>query len=227
MRLGMTAFTLGLIGIATSASAQIWIGQVVGNIADQERIARQRHECMMGESKMPEAEVTETIGQTSNIMRAYFAAASRSPANVAPFYHLSGKKRWMSGKLSIGSSGLAKVTDPLAIQEGAAIDQAPTAHVRSGDTSLVQSLWTVRNSAGTPIGYYDAFLTRNLGVWRLRSLTVVTGTAAPTSITPFCEKPGDVQPYRIAFAERERLRAEKQARKAAERAARANADAQR
>jgi hypothetical protein len=57
-------------------------------------------------------------------------------------------------------------------------------------------------------------------VWRLRSLTLFDPSAAPATLVQYCHKPGDVEPYKIAWEARQRKIEAKRAAKAAAKAAR-------
>lgn len=205
---------------AAPASAQIWIGQLVGQMAAQGQQQAQEHACMMG-TPQDAAEVAETRAPTAALMSRYWEAARKGPVDLTPFYHESGKNRWMASGTTVGPNRFAGVTDPLATIAGLALEPQPAAFLRSGDGAIVQGQWRVLAADGSEAGRLDASFTRQIGVWRLRTLRVVRAGEPVPAVAAFCHKPGDIEPYKVAFAEQERLRAEKRARKEAARAARA------
>jgi hypothetical protein len=207
---------------AAPASAQIWIGQIVGNMIAQGQQQAQEHACMMG-TPQAQPEVDETRSPTAELMSRYWDAARKGPVDLAPFYHESGKKRWTAGKTTVGPNKFGKVTDPLATTAGLTLEPQPVGFLRSGDGATVQGQWRVLAPDGSEAGRLDASFTRQIGVWRLRTLHVLHVGEAVPAVAAFCHKPGDIEPYKVAFAEQERLRAEKRARKEAARAARERA----
>ena len=208
---------------STPAVSQIWIGQVVGNMMAAGQAARQEHECMMG-TAMPVAEVDETRGYTAAAIGTYSAAVSKGgPADASAAWNLDdGKARWIHGDTQLRRDKFDSITDPF-VAAGAHIDAAPAAYLRSGDGKFVEGHWPARDSGGNLVGVYDGLFTRTAGVWKLRTLTLLSPSEAATGLIQFCHKPGDVEPYKEVFEERQQILEMKRAEKAARKAAREQA----
>ncbi len=206
-----------------SAQAQIWIGQIVGNMIAAEAAAQQEHACMTG-TAMPESEVAEARGPALALMPRYFEAAKGGGAALSGFYNLDKRSRWTSGGVSAGMAEIDRQADPFA-QGGLVFDPTPLGFVRAGDGASALGQWHVRNAAGKAAGTYTALFTRKTGVWRLSMLALTPARAYADPVEQYCHKAGDVLPYRIANARWSREYAEKRVAKAEAKAQRAEASA--
>jgi hypothetical protein len=153
-------------------------------------------------------------------MRAYLrAAGSSASADVGTLFGRKAKHRLWT---AFGAEKPVTAVDDAFARRVAAREAVvePTALVRAGDGGSARATWIVRQTGSAqPLGYYDAALRREAGVWKLARLTLVDGNAAPAAPTQYCHAPGDVEPYVIAVAEEEAARARKKAEKAARKAA--------
>lgn len=203
-------------------SAQAWIGQVVGNMAAQQAAAQREHQCMMGQGQ-PATEIEETRASSDAAMRTYWGMVQANPgkAQLSRLFWPASRAIWSEGGKSVTGAAIDRLSDPFAARApGGRIEAVPSAYIRSGDGKRVEGYWLARDSAGLPVGAYRALFNRDLTGWRLTELSLVDSASVPASITQYCHKAGDVEPYRIAYAEMEAKRAAKKARKQAERARR-------
>jgi hypothetical protein len=209
-----------VLAASSPTAAQIWIGQIVGNMMAAGQAARQEHECMMG-TAMPVAEVDETRGYTSAAIAAYSAAVSSGgPANASAAWNPDdGKARWIHGETQLRRDRFDRIADPF-VAAGAHAEAAPSAYLRSGDGKLVEGQWPARDAAGNLVGVYDGVFTRAAGVWKLRTLSLLNPSEASVGLVQFCHKPGDVEPYKLAYEERQQILELKRQQKAARKAAR-------
>lgn len=223
--LGLIGGTLGLA--ATPAGAQMWIGLMVGNMMAQELQAKQEHQCMMGDP-LALTKIDETRGPTAVAIATYWAAAAAPTdgvADVRAAFNLDSRASWTGNGRTLSTGQLDRVADPIASAAaalrpaGAAPVLLASSYFRSGDGRTVAGRWTVSAADGRPLGGYDATFIRTLGKWQLRSLILLAADDASVAPVQYCHKPGDVMPYRTAFAISEAKRAAKRAAKEAARAA--------
>jgi hypothetical protein len=191
------------------------IGNTIGNMA----AAGAEHRCMSGDA-MSNKEVGEARTGGEAAMRQYLQlAGTGAAADVRPAFARKPKHQLWSAGGAQGSA--AAVRDPLAprVAAGEAVLAPPTL-VRAGDGGSALGVWAlVPAGGGQPLAHYDAALRREAGIWKLSRLTLIEGPSAPPAPAQFCHRPGDVEPYVAAVAEREAARARKKAEKAARRAA--------
>lgn len=212
----MGAAAAALLG-ASPAHAQIWIGQIVGNMMAAQQAAEQEHRCMMG-TPMKASEIDEVRQPANEVMANYAAAVGGGDwADIHNLYQRGDPKAvWVSGKAVARIMETESVKDPFAAL-GAKMDPEPRSLIRAGDGKMVQGQWLARGSDGMPVGIYDAGFVRVLGVWRLRWLILNPADAAQP--TQFCHLPGDVEPYKVKWEAQQKKIEAKRAAKAARKAA--------
>lgn len=202
---------LGVVAIAmsgahTPAGAQAWIGSVVGNMVAQEK----EHACMIG-TVLPDAEIAEARDPATATMQLYWSRASAGDAaDVSAAFHPRGSAEWVTKASATKRAGLARINDPIARGAGMTLAAAPVRFVRAGDGGSARGMWQASGAAGSSL--YLADFDRRAGIWKLSRLE---GGAADGGITQYCHKPGDVEVYQAAIAEREARRAAKKAAKRA------------
>lgn len=222
----MRKFVLGAAALAVAAAAvpasaqyspvAAAIGNTIGNMA----AAAAEHRCMSGNA-LPPGEVAEARVGGEAAMRDYLRlAGAAAEADVSAVFGRKPKHQtWTAGGRS---KPVRSVDDPFArrVAAGEAV-AAPAALVRSGDGGSALGTWILRPvGGGEPLGHYDAAFRREAGIWKLARLTLVQGAAASPAPAQYCHKPGDVEPYVAAIAEREAARQRKKAEKAARKAER-------
>lgn len=224
-RIGKAGLGLGLaLSLGSAASAQAWIGQVVGDMMARQQAAAQEHACMMG-TPLNMNEVEETREPARLAMAKYWGVVSAGgERDINPVFEGDKDGRWVLGERELRQGKAVLVSDPLALP-GAALEAEPVWLLRSGDGVHVRALFRVNGADGKVLGGYDVTLRRNLGRWHLRRLVVAEGASLPPTLAQYCHKEGDVAPYQVKFAQFQRLQAIKQAEKAARKAAKAAAAA--
>ncbi len=207
------------------ASAQAWIGQIVGNMMANAQAAQQEQNCMTG-TPMPDSEIAETRATAQASITGYWQAVqSGQNANVAKFFSTGKKTQWVSGKNIIGLAGLNKVQDPFG-SPGAVLDQTPLAYFRSGDGGTVHGQWRVRRADGALLGTYDAAFKRTGGTWLLSDLQLLSSAEPVYPLVQYCHKRDDVLPYRLTLTENGRTYTERRAVKMSAKAEKAKAEAE-
>ena len=205
------------LAAAQPAIAQIWIGQIAGDMA-----ARAAHaQCMSG-NPLPPDEILEARVPALAVMRSYWdRVSSADGADISSAFHQRGRADWGSAGSVHRRAQLRAIRDPLARQDGAAFNPEPAAFVRGADGHTARGVWLIggAESWSPPLGYYLADFVRTGGVWKLRRIEVVTGAATPPEVTQYCSEPGDIERAKAAEAERQ---ARREARRAAREAARAS-----
>lgn len=207
-------------GYAPAASAQAWIGQVVGNIMAQQAAAQQEAACMIG-TAMPPEEVAEAHAPGLAVMRAYFSSAG-TDGRISAHFNLDKRTRWIDAEPGVGMAELDRQRDPFA-RGGLSLDPEPLGFVRAGDGASALGQWVVRDAAGQLGGTYTGRFTRSGGVWRLSTLRLTPARQYVDPVEQYCHKPGDVLPYRLETARWQREYAERRFAKAKDKAAKAEA----
>ncbi len=213
-----------LAAFPATAQAQIWIGQIVGNMMAQQAAYAQEVACMTGTS-MIDKEVAEARTPAPGLMRSYWQAVSSGAAPTSAFL-IDKKMRWISAGKELNQTNLAMIADPFA-RSGGSLVEAPVGFVRAGDAQSALGQWVVRDGTGKRIGTYQALLRRKGGQWLLSTLTLVGAQEWGDPVVQYCHAPGDVLPYRIASTARALEYATKQEAKAMVKAAEAQAKAER
>jgi len=203
---------------AGSSHAQIWIGQIVGDMAAGQAAAQREQACMSG-AAMSEKEIAEARIPALATMQGYFADA-KAGASFAQRFQPDGKSLWMTAGARAGVAELGRQRDPTAGGDSA-LDSAPVAFVRAGDGASAMGQWVARAGSGNPVATYTATFSRKAGVWRLSTLSQSAARAYVDPVTQYCHKAGDVLPYRLThttqmreFTEKQLAKAEARARKA-------------
>lgn len=224
-RKSFALIAVAMIGLASGAAhGQAWIGQMVGDMIARQQAAVQEQACMTG-APMPDSEVAETRATALAAMSGYWGAVSvGGTANVAPYYQIDKKAKWVSGSTIVPLAGLSRVTDPFAVG-GATLDTNPLAFFRAGDGSTVRGQWAVRRSDGGLVGTYDAGFRRAAGAWKLVDLTLIPATSYVEPLVQYCHKAGDVLPYRVSWTTSQRSYLEARATKLEAKAVKAQAAA--
>lgn len=221
LRLGRIASRLvpvaAALTVAGPASAQIWIGQVVGNMAAQQA----RAQCMSGQP-LPPDEIAEALDPARLVMSHYWDRASAADAaDVTGAFHERGRADWVSGETTRRRTQLRAVSDPFARQAGAVFEAEPRVFVRAADGGSARGLWRVdpAQAGGQPLGYYLADFRRSGGDWKLRRVELLPGAATPPEVTQYCNAPGDIDRARAEAEAREARRAARRAQRETARAA--------
>ncbi|WP_447727971.1 hypothetical protein [Sphingomonas koreensis] len=214
------AVILAWAGYTPTASAQAWIGQIVGNMMAQQAAAQQEEACMTG-TPMPPEEVTEARTPALAVMRAYYASAG-ADGRISPHFNLDKRTRWIDGEAGVGMAEIDRQRDRFA-HGGLSLDPVPLGFVRAGDGASALGQWVARDAAGAVGGTYTARFTRSGGVWRLSTLQLTPARQYIDPVEQYCHKSGDVLPYRLSNARWWREQAERRAVKAAAKAAKADA----
>lgn len=214
------AVALAWAGSAPPASAQAWIGQIVGDMMAQGAAAQREAACMTG-TAMPPEEVTEARTPALAVIQAYYASAG-GDGRISPHFNLDKRTRWINGEAGAGMAELDRQRDPFA-RGGLALDPAPLGFVRAGDGASAMGQWVVRDAAGVVAGTYTGRFTRNAGVWRLSTLQLTPARQYADPVEQYCHSAGDVLPYRLANSRWTREQAERRVAKATAKAARADA----
>lgn len=225
------AAAAGLLALQPgSAHAQIWIGQIVGEMMAQGQAAAREQACMNG-TPQPDKETDEVRQPALSAMTGYFEAAKGGGAPLSSQFHLDKHSRWTNGTVSASVVDIDRQSDPFA-HGGLALDTASIGFLRAGDGSSALGQWTVHDASGATMGTYTAVLTRKLGVWRLSTLELTPARTYIDPVVQYCHKPGDVLPYRLTstasmreWAEKRLAKAEAKAEKAEQAAAAARAKA--
>ena len=206
----LTAGVLLALGFSTSAFAQAWIGQVAAMSAQQANMRR----CLKGHTA-PQSEVEEALRAASPLLAAYWARASAAdPADVVGAFQAVGTAKWIADGTEHKRAEMKALHDPFALDPALTLADGPVAFARAGAEPMngARGAWAVRSKAdGSVAGYYLVDFERFLMKWGIARIELVRGPAP--AVTPYCDKPGDVEEFAAA-------RAEKAARKAARRAAR-------
>ncbi len=211
-----------LVTIPAAAQAQIWIGQIVGDMMAQQAAYAQEVACMNG-TPMIDKEVAEASTPAPGLMRSYWQAASAGTAPTAVFL-IDKKTRWISAGKQLDQTSLGALADPFA-RSGGSLVEAPIGFVRAGDAQSALGQWVVKDGAGKQIGTYQGLLRRKGGQWLISTLTLVGAKEWADPVVQYCHAPGDVLPYRIASTARALEYATKQEAKASVKAAAASAKA--
>lgn len=184
-----------LAAISTPAAAQIWIGEVVGQMMANGAAANARHNCMMG-AAMVDAEVAEARGPAQATMEGYFAAVqSGSPRSA--FFKLDKKTRWEMGEISLTATQIDSRTDPF---KGPGRWLQLEKFVRAGQTATAHGQWRLREADGKLAGTYTGFFVRQQGSWKLQTLRLADAREYAEPIEQYCDEPGDVGSYRVNYS---------------------------
>jgi hypothetical protein len=222
--IGSVIAAAGLGALCGTAQAQIWIGQIVGNMIAQEAAAQREEACMTG-TAMSDKEVAEARSPALATMQGYFADA-KAGVSFEPRFQPDKKSLWTGGGASpgVGVAGMSRQHDGMAGGD-TVLEATPLGFVRAGDGSSAFGQWLVRDPAGKKVGTYSALFTRRAGIWRLSTLGQSPAAAYVDPVVQYCHKPGDVLPYRLSSTKWLREAAEKRVAKAEKRAREADARA--
>jgi hypothetical protein len=218
-----TLCAVGALGLAAGpATAQIWIGQIAGEMAAQSAQAAEQA-CRLG-AAMPEDEIAEARQPALAAMAAYFDAA-RAARPFADQFHLDRGARWTAAGASAVAGQIAAQADPFA-RAGLTLDPSPLGFVRAGDGKSALGQWRVRDAAGVPAGTYTGYFKRKSGVWRFSTLTLSAAHEYADPVVQYCHDVGDVLPYRIQYNGQQRAWLERRIAKLEKNLVSANRDAQ-
>lgn len=182
------------IGFApATASAQAWIGLMVGQMMAEGQAYQQEIACMSG-TPMIDKEVLEARQPAIDTMTGYYAAAQAGKP-LTPSYNLDKRSRWISGDVTAEPMKIDAQRDPFAAP-GHALTAEPLGYARAGDGQTVWGQWAVTRD-GARAGTYTGVFTRKDGRWKLRTLTLTPASQYADPVVQFCHKPGDVMPYRL------------------------------
>ena len=213
--IGGISLATALLAQPGSASAQAWIGQIVGDMMAREAAYAAELRCMAGEA-MPPNEVAEARDPAPAVMRGYWTAVSVGQSPAAAF-QINRKTTWTSGSTVLNQTGLGKAVDPFA-RGGMRFTEAPIGFVRAGDGQSALGQWLVEDRPGHRGGIYQALLRRQGGVWKLSTLELVDARSWVDPVAQYCHIPGDIIPARVAQAQAAVERAERREVKAAKKA---------
>lgn len=211
---GAVAVALGFLMTSVPASAQIWIGQVVGDM-----VARgQQQRCMSGEA-LPPQEIDEARLPAVTAMSDYWRrVAASDSADVRAGFHQHRRAQWTSGGAEHRYAALQTLSDPIGRQAGAAILPEPVSFVRAADGRSARGVWRVDNG-GQPAGWYLADFRRRGSEWRIHWMEAFVAGSRPSDVSQYCNEPGDVERERVRLAEAQARRDARRAAREAERAA--------
>ncbi|HEX6375307.1 MAG TPA: hypothetical protein VFZ91_06265 [Allosphingosinicella sp.] len=208
----LTAGATFALGCSTAASAQAWIGQVAAMSAQQANMRR----CLKGHTA-PDSEIEEARRAAAPLIEAYWARASAAdPADVAGAFQAVGTAKWVEAGTERRRPEMKALRDPFALDPALALADAPSTFARAGAEPMngARGVWAVRAKAdGAVAGYYLVDFERFMMKWGIARIELIGADAPAPAVAPYCDKPGDVEAFAAA-------RAEKAARKAARRAAR-------
>ena len=213
---------LALAAAAAPAAAQYSpVAAAIGNTVGNMVASGIEHRCMSGDV-LSDKEVAEARTGGEAAMRQYLQLAAKGAGADAraAFARKPKHQIWSAG----GSEGLASAVNDAAAARATAGEAKlmPVKLVRAGDGGSALAIWAlVANGGGQPLAQYETAFRREAGVWKLSRLALLAGNAVPAMPGQYCHKPGDVEPYVAAIAERDAARARKKAEKAARRAAEA------
>ena len=225
MRKLMTGFAvIGLVGLATPAHAQAWIGLMVGDMMARQAAAVKEQACMTG-TAMEGEKIEDARAPADAVMRAYWQSVKGGQATtVSAHFHLDKRTRWASGDTVRDMAGTASVVDDFAAA-GLTPDAAPLGFFRAGDGQSAAGQWVVRDAGGKRRGTYKAMFDRKAGVWKLQTLDLIGENIWVDPLVQYCHKPGDVLPYRLSNSSWMRDYTEKRAIKGEAKAAALEAEA--
>lgn len=177
-------------GCVTPASAQAWIGQMVGNQIAAQVAAQQEAACVAGAPPALDS-VTRVLKSAEKLMDAYFALTpkAREVSLSRVFGENQNDVRWRD------SQGLVKLRDLGARLDEPEYDRQLVASTVGGDGRSLRAVWTVR-----PKGSGDGPATRvyavdaealDGGSLRIRRMTVSEGPDLPKPYGPFCHLPAN------------------------------------
>lgn len=212
------------LAIAAPASAQAWIGQVVGNMMAQQAAAAAEAACMGG-GAMTASEVDEARAPANALMHAYFVGMAGGGAKRSSFFALDRQTRFTAAGKTADQTAIDAPAEPVA-GRGLVLDAAPLTFFRSGMDATAVGEWAVRDAAGAAAGVYTGFFVRKLGEWKLRTLRFDEPAEYDGPVVQYCHAPGDVLPCRLASGERMVAWNEKRLAKAEAKAASAAANAE-
>ena len=181
-------FTLGAFGSAavpTAAQAQVWIGQIVGQIAADRAAAEREKACIAG-APAPEGVVTNATTQSRELMSAYFALTSQSkPKDVGRVFALKQEDvSWKSAAGALPVNALGKVLDePTPTVE-------PTSFIVGGDGATARGIWAVTGATdAAQTHFYAVDFTRGLGFkgsWRVWHMALFPADSPPAPPSAYC-----------------------------------------
>lgn len=213
---GVVAASLG--AFACAAHAQVWIGQIAGDMAGRAAAEQREQACMTGVA-MPEKEVAEARVPALAVMQGYFADA-KAGTSFEQRFQPDGKSLWIGASARASAADLGRQRDPTAGGD-TRLDASPLNFVRAGDGASAMGQWVARTGTGAPVASYTATFIRKAGVWRLSTLSQSAARTYVDPVIQYCHKAGDVLPYRLSYTTLVRERTEKRLAKAEARARKA------
>jgi hypothetical protein len=206
-----------LASTSGAASAQAWIGAMVGEMV----VAQNEARCMSGVPLSPE-QVAAARAPASALMQDYWTrVAAANSTDVSALFHDRGRAEWVAPGTTRERDALIAVADPFARRAGAALAAEPLVFVRALSGSRARGVWRVEPvGSAEPTDHYLVDFRRRGGTWKVSRIELFPAGSAVPELTEYCREPGDI----------ERARAEeimRQARRAARRAEAAAAAAER
>lgn len=128
--------------------------------------------------------------------RYWQAAKSADSVSLASVFQSSEKAVWVYGPMEV-RIGSMLVTDPYARASGNVMSKEPASLTRSNDGQSARGVWEVKNAMGGRIGYYlvDFLINSDLSPLRVELLPP---SEVPPMVTPYCQKPGDIDKFNAA-----------------------------
>jgi len=140
------AASLLVVAGLTPASAQAWIGQIVGEMAAEQAAAQREAECLKGRPADPD-DVKAANRRADGVMQAYFALTSKSSKrDIAAVFVTDRDVKDVTWKDDAGAVPIAQL--------GAQLDEpsdkvAKILSVVGGDNHTTRAIWSVGEGDGT------------------------------------------------------------------------------
>lgn len=177
----------GAMSLAGAASAQAWIGTMVGEMAAQEAAAAREKACLAG-APPPPKDVAKITARIEQRMASYFALDSRSkPADIAKVFDMKAKGvsfRDVDGTISPAELG-ARLDAPTPALTLSSV-------VVAGDLTTARAIWTTAPTDGSPPMAYAVDFTGAVdswfgaSAWRVWHMVALPADQAPPAPGAYC-----------------------------------------
>jgi hypothetical protein len=177
---------------AGPATAQAWIGGVVGDIMGQ-GVGKW---CYDGTAKHNAKYFAGQIPYADQAMDKYLGLAKTTSSLDKMF---TGTRDHRVLFIDGTQADTRTARDPWAARI-AKLDRVDL--VQSNDTQNIHGQWRAITSNGTTLGTYDVLLRAGVGGYHIRQMSLIStgSTTRPSELTPFCNEPGDIARWQQAKA---------------------------